>query len=386
MINKIKKLAESPVFSSDTDIENFVRIMGLSSTELLILKNSRDIIKQYYLTKKTNLENEHIIDKALVLINGQKTNDSKSYSIDQKEIVVTETKIKQGKLDNKIIEALQNPYQSLEKFIKDSFLYASPVYAIAVHFANNHLENEDSVEESRRKIEILSNKYTLEKLIMDSEKQVLNWFVSTIQSTRKDLEKIIGKDIKNIFSYNDNTITYLKQEMLKYRNYMIPKMNEMHAYSEKLKNFWIQNEENTGQLMQTFIKGGALGATAAALFGPLGVLAAAGASYFSENENEKKKEAMYDSLFNNWAATYDSFYFTQLKEYYKVYYNLFSKIAKLYISNYQLAYKFSNSHGKKYEFEQYIKKEIIDTVSNNEFIKMQQEISELSEFINNKGE
>jgi hypothetical protein len=68
LITKIKKLAQSPVFSSETDIENFVRIMGLSTIELDILRNSREIIKKYYLTRETKSEDEHIINKAFSLI------------------------------------------------------------------------------------------------------------------------------------------------------------------------------------------------------------------------------------------------------------------------------------------------------------------------------
>jgi hypothetical protein len=167
---------------------------------------------------------------------------------------------------------------------------------------------------------------------------------------------------------------------------MIPKMNELHAYAEQLKNFWIQNEEGIGKYMQDFIKGGMLGTAGAALFGPLGILAAMGAIYFSTNENEKKKEEIFNNLFNNWAAAHDSLYFTQIKDYYRAYINLFSKIAKQYVNNYQLAYKFAELHGKKHEYEEYLKKDIINTISDNYFIRMQEELSTLSEFINGKGE
>jgi hypothetical protein len=394
LITKIKKLAQSPVFSSETDIENFVRIMGLSTIELDILRNSREIIKKYYLTRETKSEDEHIINKAFSLIYDQQNDNKENYNINKKEVtkdIIISPTINNNKIDKiesnpKIIKALQNPYQSLEKFIQDNFLYVSPVYSIVVHFANNHLNDDDSVEEFRQKIENLSDKHILEEIILTGEKQVLDVFIKSTQSTREEIEKIIGRDIGNIFLYNEDILTYLKQEMIKYRNYMIPKMNELHAYAEQLKNFWIQNEEGIGKHMQDFIKGGMWGAAGAALFGPLGILAAMGAIYFSTNENEKKKEEIFNNLFNNWAAAHDSLYFTQIKDYYRAYINLFSKIAKQYVNNYQLAYKFAESHGKKHEYEEYLKKDIINTISDNYFIRMQEELSTLSEFINGKGE
>ena len=59
MIEKIKKLAQSPAIGSDLDIKNFAKIMELSEDDVAILFKSKEIIKKYYLT------NEILIQKGL---------------------------------------------------------------------------------------------------------------------------------------------------------------------------------------------------------------------------------------------------------------------------------------------------------------------------------
>jgi hypothetical protein len=68
MINKIKRLASSPVISSDQDIENFVRIMGLTDNSTNILKQTKEIIKTYYITGNIESKHEHIINSAISII------------------------------------------------------------------------------------------------------------------------------------------------------------------------------------------------------------------------------------------------------------------------------------------------------------------------------
>ena len=68
MISKIKKLAQSPIMASDQEIQTFINAMKLSDEDMIVLRESRDILKKYYLYNEISIENAHTIDKALQLI------------------------------------------------------------------------------------------------------------------------------------------------------------------------------------------------------------------------------------------------------------------------------------------------------------------------------
>jgi hypothetical protein len=281
-------------------------------------------------------------------------------------------------------EMLKDPFVAMGRFVKDNFIYVSPVYAITLHFATYNLgsmDDEDNHDELLEMIQMLSDKHRLEEIIVNAEKSLLTLFSESIRSIRVDIENIVGGDIGNIFAYDKKVLLSLQQEMVGYRNVLIGKMNEMHGYAQQLKTFWIQNEEGTGKFMKEFIKGGALGVMGASLFGPIGIAAAIGATYFGSNEEAKKKEAMLEDLYQNWSKAHDMFYFSLLSDYYELYDNFTQKIAQQYVANYQLAYKFAIENDKKEEYENYIKEEIHSFIYNDEYKKMREELSELKNFI-----
>lgn len=80
MVEKIKKLAKSPVIASDNDIDNFVRIMELSAEYRDILHKSKTVMKNYYISGLANIEDEIIIDNALILISGELPNSGARFN------------------------------------------------------------------------------------------------------------------------------------------------------------------------------------------------------------------------------------------------------------------------------------------------------------------
>lgn len=285
--------------------------------------------------------------------------------------------------DISFTKSVSNPFVSMEKFVYDYFMFVSPVYAVVVHFANNHLgniEDEDDTEEFKELAANLSDKNRLEQLILEAEKSMLNLFTESVGSTHQDIVKIVDGEIGSIFTYNEQVLMQMKQAMAGYRNILVPKMNEVNAAYQQLKAFLIHNEEGAGKFMRDFIKGGALGAMGASLFGPVGVALALGANYFGENEEEKKKNAIFDTLYENWTNAVNALYLTQAKEYYHLYDSFIRKIAAKYRENYELAYKVAVERGKKDEYEHYISEEISMFVHNKELIEMRNELRELENF------
>jgi hypothetical protein len=289
--------------------------------------------------------------------------------------------------DIDINEALKNPYQTLHMLISQTFMYSTPVYALALHLSNNNLnnledENEDEeiqTENLRAQAKELSDKHHLEQIIVDAEKNFINLFESGISSTRDDVLNIMQSDIGNIFSYNNQVTSSLRQEMQGYRNLIIQKMMELNNSYQQLNQYWIQTQEGTGEEMTKFIKGGALGMMGAALLGPIGVAAAVGASYFNENESKNKKDAIEDTLITNWEQAHDSFYLTQLESYLQVYQALCDKISEQFIQNYMQAEQMALQAGKKSQFDNYLKSELSGLIMGEDFIMMRDELKHLND-------
>ncbi len=283
--------------------------------------------------------------------------------------------------DIDITEALHNPYVTLEQLISKTFLYSSPVYAIATHLANYNINDvEDGAYDIvREHMEILSDKHRLEKIIIEAEKNFTGLFTAGISSTRQDILNFMQTDIGNTFTYDDQALNSLQHEIKSYQNLIIPKIAELYNVSQQLNQYWIQSEEGTGKGLESIIKGGALGAMGAALFGPLGIAAAVGASYLNDTEKEKKKGDLEGTLYDNWSKLHDSFYFIKLKDYYQAYMALSDKISKQFIENYKKAEQQAEQNNKKTEFERYIIGEITGLVSGKEFISMRKELVTMEE-------
>lgn len=79
MIDKIKKLAASPIMGSDQDIKNFIKIMEFTRDDMDILLKSKDIIKRYYITGNIDDSEESVIDKALSIINPESDKDTQTH-------------------------------------------------------------------------------------------------------------------------------------------------------------------------------------------------------------------------------------------------------------------------------------------------------------------
>jgi len=275
-------------------------------------------------------------------------------------------------------EAYRSPYKSMEDLIYKAFLYTTPTNSIIRYFAQYNINNvaDDDYDIAREHIMKLSDKNRLEEIIIESEQNFLTFFESAVSSTRDDIVSIFGRDIGEVFALNEQIMASLKQETIGYRSILGSKIAEMQQTSQQLKHYWSETEEGTGKIMTDALKGGSLGMIGASLFGPLGVAVAVGASYLNEKETDKKKDTLYQTLYDNWATVHDSFYFALLKEYDERYKKLITNITKQFIDNYKQAYKIAIEIDKKTEYLNYFKKELKDMVTSEEFISMRREVAE----------
>jgi len=283
---------------------------------------------------------------------------------------VNKPKVIQPDID--INEALQDPYRSMEQLIAKTFLYSSPVYAIVANI-NFKLKNSKSLGY----IEKLSDKYNLEKTIIEAEKKYLELFQLSISNTRQDMLSLIQVDIGTVFSYNEQTLNSLQNEIKNYRNILAPKISELYNASQQLKQYRIQSKDGDGEDLTKVLKAGGLGLLGSALLGPVGIAAALGAAYLNENDTLKKKSNIENTLKDNWSKLRDSFYLVQLKDYYQAYRLLGEKISRQFIENYKKAEQQAEQNNKKPEFERYITSEITGLVSGKEFISMRRELSSM---------
>ena len=318
----------------------------------------------------SDLEREDIVKYLKALQNLKRVEES-----------VAEVNSEPLKPDIDLKEAYKAPYKSMEELIIKAFLYSTPSNSIIRHFSQYNINSveDDDYDIAREHILNLSDKNRLEEIIVESEKNFLIFFETAISSTREDIVKIVGKDIGQTFALNKQIVESLKQEIISYRSLFGSKMAELNNHSQQLKHYWSENEEGTGKLMTDVLKGGSLGMIGATLLGPVGIAVAVGANYLSDKESEKKKDNLYETLYNNWATAHDSFYFTQLKEYDEKYKLLIANISKQFIDNYKQAYKISIEMNKKAEFLNYFKSELKDMITEDSFIEMRKEIKEHKE-------
>ena len=260
----------------------------------------------------------------------------------------------------------------MEQLIAKTFLYSSPVYIILKNI-NFKLENSKSIGY----IEKLSDKYNLEKMIIKAEKKYLELFQLSISNTRQDMLSLIQVDIGTVFSYDQQTLNSLHNEIKNYRNILSPKMAELHNMSQQLKQYRIQAKEGEGKGIEKVIRAGGLGLLGSALLGPIGVAAALGAAYLNENNDIEKKNSIESTLNDNWSKLRDSFYLVQLKDYYQAYRLLGEKISRQFIENYKKAEQQAEQNNKKTEFDRYIISEVTGLVSGKEFISMRKELSSM---------
>ncbi len=288
------------------------------------------------------------------------------------ELIKKNQEIKVVQPDIDISEALQDPYRSMEQLIAKTFLYSSPVYIILKNI-NFKLENSKSIGY----IEKLSDKHNLEKMIIKAEKKYLELFQLSISNTRQDMLSLIQVDIGTVFSYDQQTLNSLHNEIKNYRNILSPKMAELYNMSQQLKQYRIQVKEGEGKGIEKVIRAGGLGLLGSALLGPVGVAAALGAAYLNENNDIEKKSRIENTLNDNWSKSRDSFYLVQLKDYYQAYRLLGEKISRQFIENYKKAEQQAEQNNKKTEFDRYIISEVTGLVSGKEFISMRKELSSM---------
>jgi len=375
MKNKIDKLVNSPILLSEKDVNVFVKLMNFGENELKILKETRKIIKKYYLSEPLTKEDLKILDQTLILLNKKERDNSKHISNDQDRSVSNTVTVKKTHIEH-LLDFYENHIYSL-------FIVTSPIHQLLLYFYKNNLDNikdNNNAEELIFYIKNLSDKYQLEEIITTQENNFLHLLKKTFHLTRDDLNKILNNSLGNLFNLNQNTCTQLEQNIKGYRNILLPKINETYQLSQQLANFFIQTEEGTGSMLNKFIKGGTLGMAGAALLGPLGAIIAAGALMFSEDETETKKSKMLDNLYNNWTKAANSLYSDQLKLYYEKYDLLAKKIATQYKIHLIHSYKYAEKINKQSELFEYLKNEKNSVENNPKIMEVIEEARSVREF------
>lgn len=287
--------------------------------------------------------------------------------------------------DIDIKTALNHPDKTLEDIIAKTFLYASPAHALYSHLINNTPEKtEDDVFLNR--LYSISNKYELEKIIMDSENTFLNLLMATIQSSRKDIVEIIGDDIGEVFTYTENDINGLKREIQNYRNIVFPKIHEIYNSSQQLKYFSSQSSNNRASL--ALASGKLMSGTVSMVAGnPMGALALfAGIKDIENNDKQKTgKKSQEEVLLEDWAGVYSIFYGRYLEEYYNNFKALSYKIAGQYITNYELSEQLAVQHNNAGVYTEYLKSELMNMVENKEYISTRNKLNTIEEMQKNLG-
>ncbi len=276
----------------------------------------------------------------------------------------------------------QKPYDYLALFIAQTLLYASPIFRLyqRIKEIEQELDSEDlEPEETRALYELLSNKAENEKIIKEGERAYLSFITDTSNSIRADLSVIFRKENSvSLFIFDERMRQDILRQISSMRAPVIHKMSELHNNYLQLKHFWIQVDEGVGKGIEKFIKGGMLGIAGATLFGPLGVVAAVGATYLSESKTEEKIDQTEAILIENFNRVYQEF-IEQLKIYKDAYIDLSKKIALIYIDNYRKAHKIASDLDKEREFLNYLSKELNFMAIDPSFVDMRENIKILEE-------
>ncbi len=368
-------ITEDDLFWSDDINEKYDILMWseFSQAEITLDENKLLFIECEDETYIINIENSHSPETEILnlLLDLQTLQNN----TDDKEIIDTENKKEPLKPDVKVSSVLEKPYEYLEMFITKILIQSSPAYALTLY----HITDE---EFDRDELKRVSDKHQMEKEIITAENNYVNVFKGGISTYREDLHKIMQSDMGNIFTYNNEVLSSLEQEMMKYRNILIPKMSELYGACSQLNQYWVQSQESTtGDGINKFIKGGSIGLVASSVFGPFGLVAAMGATYLNEKNDEDKKDAQENLLLEHWDNTYNSFYQIQLKEYYTAYLQLSQKIAKQFVENHKLAYAYAKEKNKENDFKTYMKAELKELATNEEFIEIRSEADGLAEIM-----
>ena len=347
MNTKILQLAQSPIILSDTDMQNFIKLMEFPDKYIDILKDAKKVVKNYYLNSIVNSKDENLIDNALLLVQGKAIEETEV--LDNQEILLTEEMI------------------SLILFVN------SAPYDLLIHY-NDYLrllENTDDTDKIREGIYKISDKHILEEMIIEGEKKFIENFENTASTTRLEIEEVLGTEIGNIFLLNEQIISSIKHEMTNYRNILFPKMQEIYGASQQLKNYWIQTEETTGDVAKSVFQGAGMGMLGATLLGPVGIAVAVGANYLMSEDKEEKQSAIENGLLENWEKTANFLYSTQLKEYHLAYQALRTNLTHQLFQNYKEAEQLAIQLNKHKEYIEYVNADYyqITTKENSELLE-----------------
>jgi len=351
MNTKILQLAQSPIILSESDMQNFIKLMEFPNKYVDILKDAKEVIKNYYINNVVNTKDEELIDNALLLVQGKKIKETKA---------LVNSNIEYREKDNQILLT--------KEIISLILLMNSSPYDLINYFLEYHetLESTNDVNKIREAIYRISNKHLLEEIIIEGETKFIEYFKNTTLQTKTEIEQLLNTDIGNIFLINEQIISSIKNEILQYRNIVYPKIQEIHVTSQQLKNYWIQSEETNGDIAQSIFQGAGMGMLGASLFGLIGIAVAMGANVLMNSDKEDKKSAIEDGLFENWSKTADALYLTQLKEYHFAYQTLRKNLAHQIIENYKEAEQLAIKLNKHKEYLEYVNNDFYQATEDKE--------------------
>lgn len=178
---------------------------------------------------------------------------------------------------------MQYTYDALHGYILQLFLYASPAYTFALRYRKAE-EKYEKKQNFLKYMNKLSNGEAIEKKVSDAEDGYINLFLTTISSTRDDLDSLVQGNLGQAFSCSEETAVGLHNTLKSFRGIIDKETKELIIASNQLRPHLEESDDYLGMGMD-MLKGAKIGSLAAAAFGPLGVAVAVGGLLYKGQED-----------------------------------------------------------------------------------------------------
>lgn len=274
---------------------------------------------------------------------------------------------------------MQYTYDALHGYILQLFLYASPAYTFALRYQKAE-EKYAKKQNFLKYMNKLSNGEAIERKISDAEDGYVNLFLTTISSTRDDLESLVQGDLGQAFSCSEETAVGLHNTLKSFRGIIDKETKELIIASNQLRPYLEESDDYLGMGMD-MLKGAKIGSLAAAAFGPLGVAVAVGVLLYKGQEDADQAEEHLDNLFHYWNECFASLYPEKLSAYYKKCYEFSSYIAHQYIANYKEVETLARQNNKLAQYNEYLQSQLRFFVNDEMQQQMREDIKAIENII-----
>ena len=267
---------------------------------------------------------------------------------------------------------MQYTYNTLHKHIVNLFLYASPAYALSLHYQQAEIQYAKK-QNFLKYMNKLSNGDALEEKISQAENGFLNLFLSTISSTRNELSDIIQVELEQAFSCSKETAEGIYTTLKNFRQIINQELTDFISVSSQLRLHLEKSDDFLGMGMD-MLRGAKVGSLAAAAFGPLGVAVAAGSLYLNEQNKDDEAQDNFEKLSSYWDECCNAMYPKKLSDYYKQYYEFSNYISDQYIANFKSVEMLARQNNKLVEYNEYLQNQRRFFVNDEDQRQMREDI------------